>query len=72
MLVALSILIILMAAVGEIFSLAGRTVRVGQATLTAMSSIRAVESQIARDVKHLDQNGFLIIRQRYYAPQWQP
>ena len=72
MLVALSILIILMAAVGEIFSLAGRTVRVGQATLTAMSSIRAVESQIARDVKHLDQNGFLIIRQRYYAPYWQP
>ena len=72
MLVSLSILIILMAAVGEIFSLAGRTVRVGQATLTAMSSIRAVESQIAHDVKHLDTNGFLIIRQRYYAPVWQP
>ena len=72
MLVALSILIILMAAVGEIFNLAGRTVRVGQATLAAMSSIRAVESQIVRDVKHLDTNGFLIIRQRYYAPQWMP
>jgi prepilin-type N-terminal cleavage/methylation domain-containing protein len=72
MLVALSILIILMAAVGEIFSLAGRTVRVGQATLAAMSSIRAVESQIAHDVKHLDTNGFLVIRQRYYAPIWQP
>ncbi len=72
MLVALSILIILMAAVGEIFSLAGRTVRVGQATLAAMSSIRAVESQIARDIHHLDTNGFLIIRQRYYAPQWMP
>ena len=71
MLVSLSILIILMAAVGEIFSLAGRTVRVGQATLTAMSSIRAVESQIAHDVKHLDTNGFLVIRQRYYAPLWQ-
>ena len=60
MLVALSILIILMAAVGEIFSLAARTVRFGQATLTAMSSIRAVESQIAHDVKHLDTNGFLV------------
>ena len=72
MLVALSILIILMAAVGEIFSLAGRTVRVGQATLAAMSSIRAVEAQIAHDIHHLDTNGFLIIRQRYYAPPWQP
>ena len=71
MLVSLSILIILMAAVGEIFSLAGRTVRVGQATLAAMSSIRSVESQIARDVHHLDTNGFLVIRQRYYAPPWQ-
>ena len=71
MLVALSILIILMAAVGEIFSLAGRTVRVGQATLAAMSSIRAVESQIARDIHHLDTNGFLVIRQREYAPYWQ-
>ena len=71
MLVALSILIILMAAVGEIFSLAGRTVRVGQATLAAMSSIRAVEAQIAHDIHHLDTNGFLIIRQREYAPYWQ-
>ena len=71
MLVALSILIILMAAVGEIFSLAGRTVRVGQATLAAMSSVRAVESQIARDIHHLDTNGFLVIRERYYAPYWQ-
>ena len=71
MLVALSILIILMAAVGEIFSLAGRTVRVGQATLAAMSSIRAVEAQIAHDIHHLDTNGFLVIRQRYYAPLWQ-
>jgi hypothetical protein len=35
-----------------------------------MSSIRAVEAQIAHDVKHLDTNGFLVIRQRYYAPQW--
>ncbi len=72
MLVALSILIILMAAVGEIFSIAGRTVRLGQATLAAMSSVRAVEAQISHDIKHLDQNGFLIIRQRYYAPLWQP
>ncbi len=71
MLVALSILIILMAAVGEIFSIAGRTVRLGQATLAAMSSVRAVEAQISHDIKHLDQNGFLIIRQRYYAPYWQ-
>ena len=71
MLVALSILIILMAAVGEIFSLAGRTVRVGQATLAAMSSIRAVEAQIAHDIHHLDTNGFLVIRQRNYAPYWQ-
>jgi hypothetical protein len=44
---------------------------VGQATLAAMSSIRAVEAQIAHDVKHLDTNGFLVIRQRYYAPNWQ-
>ena len=70
MLVALTVLVILMAAMGEIFSIAGRTVRVGQATLIAMSSVRSAESQIAHDISHLDTNGFLIIRQRYYAPAW--
>jgi type II secretory pathway pseudopilin PulG len=71
-LVALIIMVIMMAAIGEVFHLAGSTVRLGQATLNSMSSVRVVEAQIAHDFRHFDTNEFLVIRQRYYAPEWLP
>lgn len=71
-LVSLSILVLMMASVGEIFHYAGSTVRLGQATLSTMSSVRVVEAQIAHDFRHFDTNEFLVIRQRYYAPAWLP
>ena len=70
MLVVLAIMVVMMAAVGEIFSLAGHSVRLGQATLKVMANVRAVEAQLARDVSHIDTNGYLIIRQSVYAPLW--
>ena len=70
MLVAMSILVVMMGAVGEIFQLAGHAVRVGQATLKTMSDVRAVQAQIASDVQHLDRGGYLIVRQGFYAPIW--
>ncbi len=70
MLVVLAIMVIMMAAVGEIFSLAGHSVRLGQATLKVMANVRAVQAQLAKDVSHIDTNGYLIIRQSNYAPLW--
>ncbi len=71
-LVALIIMVIMMAAIGEVFHLAGSTVRLGQATLSTMASVRVVEAQISHDFRHFDTNEFLVIRQHYYAPPWLP
>ena len=70
MLVVMAILVVMMAAVGEIFQTAGHTVRLGQATLQMMASVRTVESQINHDLAHIDPNGYLIIRGSYFAPNW--
>ncbi len=70
MLVALAILAVMMAAIGEIFSLAGHATRLGQATLKVMANVRAVQAQLAKDLGNLDTGGYLIIRQQYYAPIW--
>ena len=69
-LVSLSILIIMMASVGEIFRVAGKSVRLGQATLETMSNVRTLEAQFQHDLGGLDRNGFLIIRANYYAPPY--
>ncbi|MGC8541928.1 MAG: PulJ/GspJ family protein, partial [Phycisphaerae bacterium] len=69
-LVSLSILIIMMASVGEIFRVAGKSVRLGQATLETMSNVRTLEAQFQHDLSGLDRNGFLIIRGNYYAPPY--
>ena len=70
MLVALVILVIMMGAIGEVFHLAGHSVRFGQATLSTMAQVRVIEHQIATDFHEMDTNGFLVIRQRVYAPSW--
>ena len=72
MLVALAILAVMMAAIGEIFSLAGHATRLGQATLKVMANVRAVQAQLAKDLGNLDTGGYLIIRQENYAPLWNP
>lgn len=71
MLVVMAILVVMMAAVGEIFQTAGHTVRLGQATLQMMAGVRTVESQINHDLAHIDPNGYLIIRGSYLAPYWE-
>ena len=70
-LVSLSILVIMMASVGEIFRVAGKSVRLGQATLETMSNVRTLEAQFQHDLSGLDRNGFLIIRGNYYAPPYE-
>jgi prepilin-type N-terminal cleavage/methylation domain-containing protein len=70
MLVALVILVIMMGAIGEVFHLAGHSVRYGQATLSTMAQVRVIEHQISNDFHEMDTNGFLVIRQRVYAPYW--
>ena len=70
MLVALVILVIMMGAIGEVFHLAGHSVRFGQATLSTMAQVRVIEHQISTDFHEMDTNGFLVIRQREYAPSW--
>ena len=70
MLVALVILVIMMGAIGEVFHPAGHSVRFGQATLSTMAQVRVIEHQIATDIHEMDTNGYLVIRQRQYAPNW--
>jgi hypothetical protein len=70
MLVVMAILVVMMAAVGEIFQTAGHTVRLGQATLQMMAGVRTVESQLNHDLAHINPNGYLIIRGSYFAPNW--
>jgi prepilin-type N-terminal cleavage/methylation domain-containing protein len=72
MLVALAILVIMMGAIGEVFHLAGHSVRFGQATLSTMAQVRVIEHQISTDFHEMDTNGFLVIRQRNYVPSWDP
>jgi prepilin-type N-terminal cleavage/methylation domain-containing protein len=70
MLVALAILVIMMGAIGEVFHLAGHSVRFGQATLSTMAQVRVIEHQISTDFHEMDTNGFLVIRQQDYVPSW--
>ena len=70
MLVVMAILVVMMAAVGEIFQTAGHTVRLGQATLQMMAGVRTVEAQLNHDLAHINPNGYLIIRGSYFAPYW--
>ncbi|NNM88125.1 MAG: prepilin-type N-terminal cleavage/methylation domain-containing protein [Phycisphaerae bacterium] len=70
MLVVMSILVVMMAGVGEIFQTAGHTVRLGQATLQMMAGVRTVEAQLNHDLAHINPNGYLIIRGSYFAPNW--
>ncbi len=72
MLVALVILVIMMGAIGEVFHLAGHSVRVGQATLGTMAQVRVIEHQMAADIHEMDTTGYLVVRQRQYAPTWNP
>ncbi|HMD55055.1 MAG TPA: type II secretion system protein, partial [Phycisphaerae bacterium] len=71
MLVALSILIIMMGAIGEIFRIAGNASASGQAMLNVMASVRVAQGQMAQDIGGLNTSGYLAIRQRWFIPVWQ-
>gem|GEM_PF-2089323 len=62
MMVAVSILIIVMLAVGLIFGSASKAVGTSQKLLDMISNVRAVQWQLDRDLAGLDKNGFLVIR----------
>src|SRR3954470_9478622 len=62
LLVAVSILVIVIAAVGILFAGTSRAVGTSQALLEMLSNARAIQEQMARDVAAIDKNGFLVIR----------
>jgi len=62
MIVAVSILIVIILAVGLIFSSASKAVGVSQKTLDMLSNVRAMQWQLERDLAGLDKNSFMVIR----------
>ncbi|MCL2639899.1 MAG: type II secretion system GspH family protein [Phycisphaerales bacterium] len=62
MIVAVSILIVIILAVGLIFSSASKAVGVSQKTLDVLSNVRAIQWQLERDLAGLDKNSFMVIR----------
>ncbi|HTV49036.1 MAG TPA: prepilin-type N-terminal cleavage/methylation domain-containing protein [Phycisphaerae bacterium] len=71
MLVALSILVIMMGSIGEIFRIAGNASAIGQATLNVMANVRVAQGLMAQDFAGFNANGYLAIRQRWNIPTWQ-
>ncbi|HUO06996.1 MAG TPA: prepilin-type N-terminal cleavage/methylation domain-containing protein [Phycisphaerae bacterium] len=62
MMVAVSILVVIILAVGVTFQGASRSIGVSQSSLEMLSNVRAVQQQIAKDVEGIDKDGFLVIR----------
>jgi len=62
LMVAVSILIVVILAVGMIFSSASKAVGTSQQMLDMLSNVRAVQWQLERDLAGLDKNAFLVIR----------
>jgi|GEM_PF-1750769 len=65
LLVAVSILVVVILAVGAVFRSTGRAIRVSNATIEADANVRTVMRQIANDVARIDRDGFLVIRSNY-------
>ena len=62
MVVAVSLLVVVILAVGLIFQGASKVVGVSQTTMADLSNMRAIQDQIDRDVSGMDKNSFLVIR----------
>ena len=68
LMVAISILVIVILSVGVTFNSASKSVSVSQATMDMMANVRAIQQQLEQDVRGMDKNGFLVIRQRLANP----
>lgn len=62
LLVAVVVLLVVIVAVGRVFSTVSKVTQVGQATASFLQSAPAIERQIRRDVERLTREGFLVIR----------
>jgi len=68
LMVSISILIIIILSVGVMFSGASKTVSGSQGLMDVMSSVRATQGLIERDIAGLDKNAYIVIRQRIQTP----
>src|ERR1051325_9496432 len=68
LMVSISILIIIILGVGVMFQGASKTVGNSQGLMDTMSSVRAVQGLMERDISGIDKNGFLVIRSRLQRP----
>ncbi len=64
LMVAIGILVMIILAVGVIFAGASQSVGMSQAVMEEMSSVRATQQFIERELKGLNKDGFLVIRSR--------
>ena len=64
LMVSVAILVLIILSVGTMFQSASRSVGVSQAINEMLSNHRAVQQQIASDIKGIDKNGFLVIRSK--------
>ena len=62
LLVAVVILLVVILAIGRVFSTISKVTRLGQANAAYLQSAPAIERQIRRDVERLTREGFLVIR----------
>lgn len=70
MMVAVSILVLMIMAIGKIFQDASKAVSLSQISMELFSNVRSAQDQIARDVSAIDRNGFLVIRSQYMGEPW--
>ncbi len=68
LMVAVSILVVIILAVGMIFSSASKSVGMSQNTMDMLDGVRATQQALAREIAGLDKNGFLVIRSRIFSP----
>jgi hypothetical protein len=66
LMVSVSILVLILLSVGVIFGGASRSVSNSQAIMDMLANVRAIQEVIARDVRGMDRNGFLVIRSRVW------
>ncbi|MGA0172683.1 MAG: prepilin-type N-terminal cleavage/methylation domain-containing protein, partial [Phycisphaerales bacterium] len=62
LLIAVVVLLVVILAVGRIFSTAGQVTAYGQATADLLQEARAIENQMRRDFARISKEGFLAIQ----------
>jgi len=64
MIVAVSLLVIIIVAVGQIFKGAGQGIGLSQASSEVITNVRSMQTQMETDFAGLDRSGFIVIRSR--------